>query len=373
MAPLPVLCAFVALAPAPQVEGAADPLRSALREAATRLLEEHRTPGLAMARLVDGELAWAEGVGFADAEAKAPVETTTVFNVGSISKAITAWGVLKLVEEGELDLEDPVMPWLERWQLPESAFDPSGVTVERLLSHTAGLSLHGYPGFPVDAELPSLEASLDGATGGRGRVELVSEPGTEWKYSGGGYTILQLLMEETTGRPFAPYMKEVVLDPLGMTSSDYRWTERILARAATPHDEQGRPFEGQRFTALAAAGLQTTVLDLARFAEASLALDVRATRGVLTPETVRGMRAPVPPGRAGLGYQQMGYYGIRTFGHGGSNDGWEAMLSIEPVTGDAIVLLSNGSNGEQVLRGLYGLWADAVNAKKAAMESDADD
>ena len=348
----------------------ADPLYGEIRAAAEELLVEHATPGLAVARLVDGELAWSQGIGYADAETRAPVTPRTVFNVGSVSKVVAAWGVMRLVERGEVELDRPVWTWVTRWRLPESPYPADGVTVRRLLSHTAGLSLHGYPGFEVGAVLPTLEESLSGATGGRGGVELVHEPGSRWSYSGGGYTLLQLMVEEVTERPFADSMKEAVLDPLGMASSDYRWTEAILERAATPHDEEGRPFAGQRFTALAAAGLQTTVLDLARFGEATLAVDRAGTGGVLAPETIREMLEPIAPGApVGLGYRLMGYYGLDTVGHSGSNDGWEAMFAVEPRTRDGIVLLSNGSNGEQVLRALHARWTAVVQANVAALEA----
>lgn len=113
---------------------------------------------------------------------------------------------MKLVETGAIDLDEPVSRYLSRWQLPETECDNEGVTMRRLLSHTVGLSLHGYPGFHPDEPLPTLEESLSGATDGAGAVYLVREPGSEWEYSGGGYTLAQLIIEEITGQPFAEYM-----------------------------------------------------------------------------------------------------------------------------------------------------------------------
>ena len=104
---------------------------------------------------------------------------TTGFNVGSISKTIAAWGVMTLVEQGRIDLDAPVATYLTRWSLPESGFDEDGVTMRRLLSHTAGLSLHGYPGWGPDELLPTLEESLSGNTNGAGAVGVI-EPGTRW-------------------------------------------------------------------------------------------------------------------------------------------------------------------------------------------------
>ena len=112
------------------------------------------------------------GYGFADVAQSIPVTPTTGFNVGSISKTIAAWGVMTLVERGELGLDTPVDTYLTRWHLPESTFDERGVTIRRLLSHTAGLSLHGYPGWGPDDPLPTLEESLSGKTNGPGAVFL---------------------------------------------------------------------------------------------------------------------------------------------------------------------------------------------------------
>ena len=257
----------------------------------------------------------------------------------------------------------PVERYLTRWHLPESEFDPDGVTLERLLSHTAGLSLHGYPGFQPGEELPTGEESLSGATNGAGDVRLIHEPGSKWQYSGGGYTIAQLLVEEVSGKTFAEYMRETVLIPLGMEHSDYRWTEEIDRLAATPYDRGGEPIGGPRFTAQAAASLQTSAEELARFAIASMTKF--STNPVLKPETIERMQVPVPPGPEtyGLGYAVQERKGVHTVGHGGGNEGWISMLTIAPKTGDAIVILTNGSNGSQLVRPIEDAWIDYMAAR----------
>jgi len=349
--------------PAPALER----FQAEVYDLAMPLLEEHRVPGLALAVLVGGELAWAQGLGFADVAEGREVQPETVFNIGSISKTVAAWGLMRLVEEGKVDLDAPVEGYLKRWKLPESEFDPKKVTLRRLLSHTAGLSLHGYPGFEPGAELPTVEASLSGATNGSGDVHLVSEPGTEWRYSGGGFTLAQLLCEEVTGEGFREYMHATVLEPLGMLASDYGWNERVTALAATPYDEEGEPIGGPRFTALAAAGLQTSALELARFAKASLPKH-RAKLGldeVLRTATVELMQQPVAPSDSyGLGYAIEDELGLRVVGHGGANEGWMADLAIAPESGDAIVLLTNGTNGRRVHQPVRRLWVDWVRKRR---------
>ena len=172
-----------------------------------QLLEEFLVPGAAIAIIDDGKIILEKGYGYADIENKVKVDTRTGFNIGSISKTIAAWGVMKLVEEGKLDLDAPAEKYLTRWHLPESGFDSDGVTIRRMLSHTAGLSLHGYPGWWPSDRLSTIEESLDGRNNGPGRVEIIMEPGTQYRYSGGGFTIMQLIVEEVTGEKFEDYMQ----------------------------------------------------------------------------------------------------------------------------------------------------------------------
>jgi CubicO group peptidase (beta-lactamase class C family) len=149
------------------------------------------------------------------------VDRNTVFQVSSLSKWISAFGIMKLVEDGKLDLNAPVSKYLTRWQLPAGEFNNEEVTVRRLLSHTAGLTDGlGYSGFETGTQVQSVEQSLtkasDADEGLTGAVYVGIKPGSEFKYSGGGYTLLQLLVEEVSDRSFASYMKESVFDPLGM-------------------------------------------------------------------------------------------------------------------------------------------------------------
>jgi CubicO group peptidase (beta-lactamase class C family) len=158
------------------------------------------------------------------------VDRNTVFQVASLSKWISAFGVMKLVEDGKLDLDAPVSRYLTRWQLPESDFNNDSVTVRRLLSHTAGLNDGlGYSGFEADVPVQSIEESLtkasDADEGVSGAVKVGAKPGAGFKYSGGGYTLLQLLVEEVSGQSFASFMKENIFEPLNMTHSSYTWKD----------------------------------------------------------------------------------------------------------------------------------------------------
>jgi CubicO group peptidase (beta-lactamase class C family) len=328
------------------------------------------TPGLAVALVHHGQVVWAAGYGVADRTAGQPVTAATRFQAASLSKPVTAWGVLRLVELGRIGLDEPIVGRLRRWRLPPSPFDADGVTVRRLLSHTAGLSVHGYVGQPADRPPPTIEASLAGETGDSFPVELLEAPGQRWQYSGGGYSLLQLLVEELTGRPFARYMQAEVLEPLGMTASSFRWSR--TAQTARPHDAEGGPVPDFVFAEQAAAGLVTTAPDLARFLAAALAgpRGEPPGRGVLSPAGVRLAltAAPATGGRWGLGYG-LGLLpdGERLAYHEGANRGWRAGLALLPDRRVGIVLLANGDDGSTPIDAVVQQWLGLArpNPKRA--------
>lgn len=279
------------------------------------------------------------------------------FQVASMSKWVTAWGVMKLVEEGKLDLDKPVSIYLKRWQLPQTKFNNNGVTVRRLLSHMAGLTDGlGYAGFKPGAPVQSLEGSLtraaDASPGHDGRTQVGIEPGTEFDYSGGGYTLLQLLIEDVTGQSFNGYMKATVFEPLGMTRSTFVLDDSEAADVADFFDQHGKPATHYRFTALAAASLYTTANDMARLlqAQAAGANGEPPGRGVLTPQTLLEMRKPHASqyGAEIWGLGTMLYApnnaGSFVIGHDGNNEpAINTAARVDPATGDGIVILETGN------------------------------
>jgi CubicO group peptidase (beta-lactamase class C family) len=286
----------------------------------------------------------------------APVDPDTLFQVASLSKWISAWGVMTLVEAGKLDLDAPVSTYLTRWTLPESELDTSGVTVRRLLSHTAGLTDGlGYAGFAPGVAVQTLEDSLtrasDASPGADGRVRVGLAPGTQWRYSGGGYTLLQLLVEEVSGEPFESYMKRAVLEPLGMTRSAFS-VAQDAPNLATFYALDGTEATHFRFTALAAASLYTSARDLTRFLAAHLAgpSGEAPGRGVLAPETLARMRAPhgFELGIEIWGLGTMLFVpdgsGDFIFGHDGHNEpAINTAARLDPSSGDGIVVLETGN------------------------------
>jgi CubicO group peptidase (beta-lactamase class C family) len=334
-------------------------LAQAVEEAARQALAASTAPGLAVALVHHGQVVWAAGYGMADPATGQPVTANTRFQSASLSKPVTAWGVLRLVESGRIGLDEPVIGRLRRWRPPPSPLDVEGVTVRRLLSHTAGLSVHGYIGQTPDRPLPSIAASLSGGTGDSFPVELLEAPGRRWLYSGGGYSVAQLLVEELTSRPFTDYMQSEVLQPLGMTASSFQWSR--ASETARPHDADGSLLPDFAFAEQAAAGLVSTAADLACFLAAALAgpHGEPPGRGVLSPAGVRLAltAAPGTEGRWGLGYG-LGILpgGDRLAYHQGANRGWRAGLALLPDRRAGIAVLANGDDGDAPIDAVVQQW-----------------
>jgi CubicO group peptidase (beta-lactamase class C family) len=314
------------------------------------------TVGSAALVLVQGgKIAAEHGFGVANAETKAPVKSDqTLFQLASVSKAVTAWGVMKLVEEGKLGLDEPVMRYLKRWRFPGSDAYRDQVTIRHLLSHTAGLDDGlGYGGFLPGEAIQTLEESLtltkDSTVGEPRAVTVVREPGTAMAYSGGGYTVLQLLIEEVTHRSFADYMKEAILQPLGMTKAGFDLeaiTSEGRAQDLAPgFDTKLTPHPPRRYTAKAAVALWATPQDLARFV-----LAYTRENPVLRQETLKQMMMPQPGTSATWGLGQALFVandaGGYVVGHnGGTYPAWGAMMRVNPATGNGLVLMVSGGKG----------------------------
>ncbi|MEJ8567747.1 serine hydrolase domain-containing protein [Elongatibacter sediminis] len=282
-----------------------------------------------------------------------PVTADSVFGVSSVSKWVAAIGVMRLVEQGKLDLDAPVSNYLTRWSLPDSEFDNNGVTVRRLLSHTAGLTDGlGHDGFASRNQVQPLTEHLTRAKDAdpdvSGEVRVGLQPGSSFKYSGGGYNLLQLVVEEVTGMSFADYMQQQVLMPLGMTRSTYdpdRATD-----PATYFDAEGQPRAYPYYTSLAATGLHASARDLARLlAFHATGQTVAGAPPPVSPETLELMREPHAQQLGadiwGLGtiLYARDNHGSFVIGHGGQSPALNASVRFNPATGDGFVLLTTGN------------------------------
>src|SRR5688500_12367122 len=253
------------LLPAIRVQG-----RAAVPATIEQRMHVHGVPAVSVAVIQDGRIEWARAYGFADLASRRPATTSTLFQAASISKPVAAIGALRLVQEGKLALDEDVNAKLRTWRLPANELTARRpVTLRLIMTHSPGTPVHGFPGYAPGADVPTVAQLLDGqkpANTVAVRVDI--EPGSRWRYSGGGTTVMQLLMTDVTGEPFPSLMRRLVLDPAGMTASTY---EQPLpapraAQAATGYRSAATAVTGRYHTypEMAAAGLWTTPTDLAR-------------------------------------------------------------------------------------------------------------
>lgn len=322
-----------------------EPLRLSLPQ----LMELYKVPGMSISVIQDFKIVFAKGYGTIGMGSNVPVGTHTLFQAGSISKPVAATGALYLVEHGKLALDEDVNQKLKTWRVPENEFTKEQkVTLRRLMSHTGGLTVHGFPGYDVDEARPTLVQIFNGEKPANTmpiRVDIV--PGTQERYSGGGVTIEQQLMMDVTGKPFPEFMRETVLDKIGMTDSSY---EQPLpaARAATTAIGtymDGKPVRGKWhiYPEMAAAGLWTTPTDLAKFAiEIANSRKGRSNK-VLTQKITEEMLTQVMDG-AGLGFF-LEKENPGQFGHDGSDEGFQAMLTMNWQTGNGLAIMADSDSG----------------------------
>jgi CubicO group peptidase (beta-lactamase class C family) len=337
-------------------------------EAATRLgrlpfaevLAATDTPGLSLAYFSEGEVVWTRAWGVADAESREPVTDRTLFQAASISKPVAAVAVLLAVERGLVDLDRPINDQIKGWRLPENELTAKrAVTPRLLLCHAAGTTVHGFPGYEPTAAIPSVPDVLDG-TGGANtaavRVDLT--PGTKERYSGGGTTILQLLLSEVAGKPFPDVLAQWVLEPFGMNDSAFDQPPRPdrAPRAARAHLAKGATGEARWhvYPELAAAGLWTTPRDLSL-----LAIEVwKARRGEkndrLKQESAALLTTPAGIGTFALGFEMQDRGNdtdgpVWFFGHSGGNWGFRSLLLVDRERGHGFVAMVNGSGFDVLL------------------------
>lgn len=314
-------------------------------------------PGLSLAIIQDKRIVAARAYGVADEDTGAPVTTETLFQAASISKPVSSLAALHLVEEGRLSLDRDVNDELTSWEVPGNEFTATEkVTLRRLLSHTAGVTVYGFPGYDVAEPVPSLVQVLDGASpSNTAAIRVDTTPGTVERYSGGGFTIMQQLVIDVTGMPFSRYLRQTVLGPIGMTSSSFEQPPGAsrAALTASGYDADRTPVRGRWYVypELAAAGLWTTPTDLARFAiEIQQTLAGRG-HGVISPAMARQYLTPQKGGR-GLGIGLGGSGRELQFSHRGRNEGFDAVLVAFAETGQGAVIMMNANDDSRLRRRL---------------------
>ena len=338
-------------------------------------MAQRQIRGLSLAVIQDRKIVVARGYGVADATSNAPVTTATLFQAGSISKPVAALGALHLVEAGKLSLDGDVNAKLTSWKVPENRFTATEkVTLRRLLSHNAGITVHGFPGYDVSAPMPSLVQVLDGTSPtNTAAIRVDTTPGAIWRYSGGGFTIMQQMMIDVTGKPFPQFMHETVLGPIGMTSSSFEQplpdARARLTAAGYYSNRSAVRGRWHLYPEMAAAGLWTTATDLAKFA-----IEIQETlagrgHGVVSPAMAR-QYVTEQKGGSGLGIGVGKVRGVVRFGHGGRDEGFDALLTALEDGHGVVVMINANDNSrfmgsvEAYVRRLWG-WPNDATAQDA--------
>jgi CubicO group peptidase (beta-lactamase class C family) len=321
-------------------------------------MKHYKIPGVSIAVINNFKVEWAKSYGVKDVETSEPVTAGTLFQAGSISKPVAAMVALKKVEQGKIALDENINNRLTSWKLPDNEFtSKKKVTLANLLSHTGGLTVHGFPGYAVDKKIPTLPEVLDGAgPANTAAVRVDMEPGTKFRYSGGGTTIAQLAIMDIEKKPYPQIAQETVLGPLGMSHSTYSQPlpDDVRKKAASGHRPDGKPVEGKIhvYPEMAAAGLWTTPTDLAKFAiEVQLSLAGKSNK-VLSKEMATRMVTPFIGDSVGLGFFVEKHGNAIYFGHGGADEGFRAGLLVHRDKGYGVAVMVNSDNG-QIINEIY--------------------
>jgi CubicO group peptidase (beta-lactamase class C family) len=321
-------------------------------------MAETKVPGVSIAFFENGRVKWARGYGEAVAGSKRAVTPNTRFQAASMSKAAAAAAALRLVDQRRLSLDDDLNLRLRGWRVPAgTAPFAEKVTLRRLLSHTAGLTVAGYPGYAAGAKVPTIVQSLTGAApANTAAVRPYAAPGAQIAYSGGGYSVAQLLMSEAARASFPRLMQRLVLAPLGMTRSgfDQPLPRRLLGEAAGGHDAEARPVAGGSniYPELAAAGLWTTPSDYARFVIALQDSWAGRKGALLSRGSAQAMMTPVLNDYGlGVSVYRRGDHTIIT--HGGSNQGFQCRFAAYlDGSSQGVVIMTNSENGGLLAAGI---------------------
>lgn len=336
------------------------------------LLQHHRVPGMSVVLMSSGRVEWARCWGLASVDDSSPVTPETLFQAGSVSKLVTAVAALRMVDDGLLDLEEEVNTRLSSWQIPSNSGWQATVTVRDLLSHLGGITVWGFPGYPPDGQIPSLLQVLEGAPPANSppiRVEAI--PGLHWRYSGGGYCVLQQLMIDAMSKPFPELLRELVLDPLQMTSSTFEQPlpYRFADRAASGHEYRGHVVPGKWhvYPEMTAAGLWTTPSDLANLTAGIEAAKRQEPAPILTKAMVDEMVTgqPAEPSM-GLGVFLVRGEKTRRLSHGGGNHGFVCNVSWLEDGSVGLIVMTNSSQGTPVLREMSRYFAEQSDRQELA-------
>lgn len=325
-----------------------------------KLMKEYNIAGVSIAIINEGKTSWTNAYGYADLENNKKMAVDTICRTQSISKSVTAWGVMKLVQDGKLGLDDRVKQYIKNWDFPEAKYSVENITVRQLLSHTGGMPL-GTIGvhYSPFGEVPTLEDNL------YSQARLVKEPNSSFLYSNVGFNLLELLIEEVTHRDFAEYMENEVLKPLGMKNSSYNWSEDF--NVPTGYDLNNKSVPVYIYPEKGSGGLFGTVEDVAKFVGAGMINSTNTENNVLKLNNIKELYSPIVEVKDVYDFVSetygLGHFietlsdGSKAVFHGGQGHGWMTHFHSVPVEGKGIVILTNSQKSWPFISYILSDWA----------------
>ena len=320
-------------------------------------MAHYATPGVSIAVVDGGRVAWERGFGVCTSGQPDPVDADTLFQAGSVSKPVFALGAMRLVEQGRIALDGDIQQYLSSWHIPSNGEWTPRITLRQLLSHTAGTSVHGFPGYPASGPWPTLTQVLNGLPPANTFPVIVDLfPGMQFRYPGGGTTIAQAAVTDILGLPFPELMRELIFDPLALNNSTFAQPlpTDLASRSATAHPRNGVPMPGRWhvYPEMAAAGLWTTAGDLARIGCEFLHILKRESSPLgfsagLAAEMLKPQLPTTLEEAAfnGLGWVCDGEGDAFRCSHDGWNEGFVAGLWLYPAVGKGAAIMINSNQG----------------------------
>ncbi|MEA4969144.1 MAG: serine hydrolase domain-containing protein [Candidatus Pelethousia sp.] len=334
-----------------------DEFKAHMDERIPDLMKQYGIPGCNIGLVKDDEVVWTEAYGYADVASGRELTVNTPMSVQSITKSVTAWGVMRLVEKGLIDLDAPVSQYLKSWRFPQSDYPTEKITTRQLLSHTAGMPLGDFTNVYSPGE--TMPSNRDVMTG---EAALAHEAGTGFSYSNTGYNLLEILIEDVTEQSFSEYIRTEIFLPLGMESAAFDIDTTATPYPPTGYNLDGRPVPVYLYPSKASGGLFATAHDIARFAAVGM-----KENSVLSGESIKLLYAPQSHkiGIYGLIFEAYGFghyieklpNGALSVSHGGQGNGIMTHFQTVPETGDAIVILTNSQRSWPFIAYVLSDWA----------------
>ena len=329
----------------------------------------YKIPSVSLAIIENGKIKWVKTYGYADIERKRPANKTTLYQVASISKSVNSLGLMKLIQDGKLSLTNDIRNYLKTWVFPDNEFSKNKIiNLKNLLSHTAGLSVHGFIGYSMKDSIPTINQILDGKRPSNNEaVKPIFPIGDHFEYSGGGYTVIRKILDDHISTNYDSLMTALVLKPLKLTNSTF--SQPLLSKYknyAYGTNKEMQTLEGNYYIypEQAAGGLWSTATDIGKFIISIQEALKGKPNALINEQLTKEMLTPVLNNYA-LGFGIIEKGGEKYFWHEGESFGYNSMYYGSFTTGKGVVILTNAypENGQPFIKELLNSVAVACEWK----------